>query len=260
MDIESTYILRLQTVQSTVIKTLCDVLKETLNDINFIFDEDGMKIMAIDGSHVALVHLKLFAKNFEQFYCQKKVQVGLNMSHLFKIIKTVTTMDFITFFIRSDNQHEFGVQIENSDKNTCTVFNLKMLDIDDEEISIPDIEINSMITMPSNDFQRMTRDMLNISDNLIMTTSSEMLKLECKGDFASQETCIGNSNHGLSCMQTETVSGTFSLKYINLFTKATNLSNIVEIYLKRDYPLMLKYAVANLGQIMFYLAPTAENT
>jgi hypothetical protein len=33
----------------------------------------------------------------------------------------------------------------------------------------------------------------------------------------------------------------------------------VEIYLKRDYPLMLKYAVANLGQIMFYLAPTAED-
>jgi proliferating cell nuclear antigen len=259
MDLEQTYVLRLQTVQSTVIKTLCDVLKETLNDINFIFDETGMRVMAMDGSHVALVHLKLMSKNFEQYYCQKRVQVGLNMSHLFKIIKTVTTMDYITFFIKTDNQHEFGIQIENADKNTCTTFHLKMLDIDEEEISIPDIAIESMITMPSNDFQRMTRDMLNISDHLIMTSSSDMLRLECRGDFASQETCIGNSNHGLSCSQNEEVTGTFSLKYINLFTKATNLSNIVEIYLKRDYPLMLKYAVANLGQIMFYLAPTAED-
>lgn len=259
MDMKEGYVLRLQTVQSTVIKTLCDVLKETLNDINLIFEEDGMKVMAMDGSHVALVHLKLFAKNFEYFHCEKKIQVGLNMSHLFKIIKTVTTMDYITFFIKNDNQHEFGIQIENSDKNTSTTFNLKMLDIDDEEISIPDIAIESMITMPSNDFQRMTRDMLNISDNIIITSSSKMLKLECKGDFASQETCIGNSNHGLSCQQDDEVSGIFSLKYINLFTKATNLSNIIEIYLKPEYPLMLKYAVANLGQIMFYLAPTAED-
>jgi proliferating cell nuclear antigen len=260
MDLKDGYVLRLQTVQSTVIKTLCDVLKETLNDINLIFDEDGMKVMAMDGSHVALVHLRLFAKNFEYFHCEKKVQVGLNMSHLFKIIKTVTTMDYITFFIKNENQHEFGIQIENSDKNTSTTFNLKMLDIDDEEISIPDIAIESMITMPSNDFQRMTRDMLNISDNIIITSSSQMLKLECRGDFASQETCIGNSNHGLSCKQNDEVTGTFSLKYINLFTKATNLSNIIEIYLKHEYPLMLKYAVANLGQIMFYLAPTAEDT
>jgi proliferating cell nuclear antigen len=106
----------------------------------------------------------------------------------------------------------------------------------------------------------MTMYMLNISDNIIITSSSQMLKLECRGDFASQETCIGNSNHGLSCKQNDEVTGTFSLKYINLFTKATNLSNIIEIYLKHEYPLMLKYAVANLGQIMFYLAPTAEDT
>ena len=130
MDLEQTYVLRLQTVQSTVIKTLCDVLKETLNDINFIFDETGMRVMAMDGSHVALVHLKLMSKNFEQYFCQKRVQVGLNMSHLFKIIKTVTTMDYITFFVKTDNQHEFGIQIENADKNTCTTFHLKMLDID----------------------------------------------------------------------------------------------------------------------------------
>tara|TARA_Y100000389_G_scaffold136750_1_gene134331 strand:+ start:2551 stop:3336 length:786 start_codon:yes stop_codon:yes gene_type:complete len=261
MDLDNTYILKIQTVQSTVIKTLCDVLKETLNDINFIFDENGIKVMAMDGSHVALVHLKLLAKNFEHYFCEKRIQVGLNMSHLFKIIKTVTTMDFITFFIKRHNQHEFGIQIQNSDKNTNTTFYLKMLDIDDDEITIPGIEIESMITMPSNDFQRMTRDMLNISDNIVMSTSDNMLRLECKGDFASQETCIGNSNHGLTCStHTESVSGTFSLKYINLFTKATNLSNIVELYLKKDYPLMLKYAVANLGQIMFYLAPTTEDT
>lgn len=252
------YILKIQTVQSSIIKMMCDVLKETLNDVNFIFDDSGLKLMAMDGSHVALVNLRLHASNFEFYHCTNKIQVGLNMGHLFKIIKTVTNLDIITFFVKDNNHHEFGIEICNADKNTNSVFNLKMLDIDEEELIIPDIQIESMITMPSNDFQRMCRDMMNIADYIVLTSTSEMLKMECKGDFASQQTCIGNSNHGLKFNNTEEVTGKFSLKYINLFTKSTNLSNMLEIYLKKDFPLMLKYNVANLGDLMFYLAPSNE--
>jgi proliferating cell nuclear antigen len=140
------------------------------------------------------------------------------------------------------------------------VFNLKMLDIDEDELRIPNIQLDSVITMQSNDFQRMCRDMMNISDIIEITSDNNQLKLSCNGDFASQETVIGEANHGLRCttQQEEPVSGRYSLKYINLFTKSTNLSNLLEIYLKPNFPLMLKYNVANLGDIMFCLAPTVN--
>ena len=235
-------ILVIQTVQSNVIKILCDVLKETLNDVNFLFDETGMRVMAMDGSHVALVHLRLYADRFETYRCNEKIQVGLNMNNLFKLIKTVTNMDIITFFINANHRHEFGVKIENSDKNTNTTFHLKMLDIDEDELRIPDIQLDSVITMQSNDFQRMCRDMLNISDVIEITSTENELKLSCDGDFASQETIIGEANHGLKFTKcNETISGKYSLKYINLFTKSTNSSNILDFFLKKDFPLMLKY-------------------
>jgi len=257
-------VLEIQTIQSNVIKILCDVLKETLNDVNFIFDNSGMKVMAMDGSHVALVHMKLHASSFEYFKCtEPKLHVGLNMSNLYKLIKTVTNMDTITFFIDSVHRHEFGIKIENADKNSYTTFNLKMLDIDEQEIRIPDIQLDSVITMPSNDFQRMCRDMNNIADHILITSCAHVLKLSCSGDFASQETLIGEANHGLTFSKTsdqEEVTGRFSLKYINLFTKSTNLSNTLEIYLKKDFPLMLKYNVANLGDLTFCLAPTLDDS
>ena len=252
-------LLELQTVQSNVIKILCDVLKETLNDINFIFDEHGIKVMAMDGSHVALIHLKLHASKFEYYKCTERMQVGLNMSNLFKLIKTVTNLDTITFYIASDNRHEFCINIENADKNSKTTFKLKMLDIDETELRIPDIELQSVITMPSNDFQRMCRDMINISDLVIMTSCANTFTLSCEGDFASQETQIGEANHGLTFLNCdEKISGKFSLRYLNLFTKSTNLSNTLDIYLKKDFPLMLKYNVSNLGEILFCLAPTMD--
>jgi proliferating cell nuclear antigen len=135
-----------------------------------------------------------------------------------------------------------------------------MLDIDEDELRIPNVQLDSVITMQSNDFQRMCRDMMNIADIIEITSHENKLKLSCNGDFASQETVIGEANHGMKndSSSTEPVSGRYSLKYINLFTKSTNLSNMLEIYLKPNFPLMLKYNVANLGDIMFCLAPTVN--
>ena len=53
----------------------------------------------------------------------------------------------------------------------------------------------------------------------------------------------------------EIVQGVFALKHLVMFTKCTNLSNQVEIYLKNDYPLIISYGVASLGNIKLCLAP-----
>jgi proliferating cell nuclear antigen len=263
MPKEHKNILELQTVQSNAIRILCEVLKETLNDVNIKFDSKGMKIMAMDGSHVALIHLRLHADRFEHYYCERTINAGLNMLNLYKLMKTVTNTDIVTLFISEDKEHELGIKIENADKNSCTIFSLKMLDIDDNELKIPDVELDSVITMPSNEFQRICRDMMNISESVTMTSTQNALVFTCDGDYARQETIIGEATHGLIFNKTEKisgneVSGNFSLKYINLFTKSTNLSNTLDIYMKKNYPLMLKYNVANLGEIMFCLAPKTE--
>ena len=254
-----TKILEVVTVQSNSIRTLCDVLKETLNDVNFVFTEEGLKVMAMDGSNVALVHLRLYADRFEHYYCKHKFYVGLNMATFFKLIKTITNTDTVSFYIDSEHTHEFCLKIENADKNSNTLFKLKMLDIDEDEIKIPEIQLDSVITMPSNEFQRICRDMMNIAEFIEIVSTNNQLKLSCEGEFASQETIIGETTHGLNVNNTNnTIGGKFSLKYINLFTKSTNLSNTLDIYLKNDFPLMLKYNVANLGDIMFILASFHE--
>ena len=253
-------VLELQTIQSNAIRTLIEVLKDVLNDINIVFDESGIKIMAMDGSHVALIHMKLDADKFEYYYCKEKMNVGVCMSSWFKLMKTVSNTDTVSMFIEEDNPNELGIKIENADKNSSTTFMLKLLDINNEELKIPDVNINCIVTMPSNEFQRMCRDMNNIGDTVEIKSDKEGLHFKCEGDFATQETLIGEAKHGLvfNKRDEEEISGKFALKYINLFTKSTNLCNTIELYLKPKYPLILKYNVANLGTIKFCLAPKAE--
>jgi hypothetical protein len=52
----------------------------------------------------------------------------------------------------------------------------------------------------------------------------------------------------------EIVQGVFQLKHLVLFTKCTNLCPAIEIYLKNDFPLIIRYTVANLGEIKMVLA------
>ena len=86
----------------------------------------------------------------------------------------------------------------------------------------------------------------------------------CKGDFAQQETIMGESNnHGMKFTQkqedAEIVQGVFALKHLVLFTKCTNLCNQIEMYLKNDYPLIINYTVASLGNIKLCLAPQCKS-
>jgi proliferating cell nuclear antigen len=256
-----TMLLDIQTVQSNALRTLIEVLKDVLNDINITFDETGVKIMAMDGSHVALIHMKLHSDRFEKYYCKQKLNIGVCMSSWFKLMKTVGTNDTVSLFIEEENPNELGICIENADKNSSTTFRLKLLDIDNQDLNIPNVEINCIVTMPSNDFQRLCRDMSNIGDTVEIRSDKEGLHFKCEGDFASQETVIGEATHGLvynKRADDEEINGKYSLKYINLFTKSTNLCNTIELYLKPNYPIILKYSVANLGEIRFCLAPKME--
>ena len=105
--------------------------------------------------------------------------------------------------------------------------------------------------------------MHNLAENIEIKSLENQIIFTCKGHFASQETCIGEANSGLSFIKNqnpdEIVQGVFALKHLVLFSKCTNLCNSIELYLKNDYPLILKYTVASLGEIKLCLAPKVDD-
>lgn len=254
------YILKMMTCHSDMIRILFEALKDVLNDVNIVFDESGMKIVSIEkGTMSALVHVKLEADKIRKdgyYYCNSQVTIGVNMGSLFKLVKTVTKYDIITFYLEENKTNKLGITIENSNKNSVINFELQLLDIDEDEIIIPDIDFTAVITIPSQDFQKYCRDMSNLSDTLEIRSVANQFCLACKGDFANQEIVINESDTGKIEFDTsscEVIQGKFSLKFLNLFAKATNLCSSVKMYLSNDSPLLLEYSVVNLGSIKFIL-------
>ena len=251
----------IKSIQGGAIRTLFEVLKEIVHDVNLQFDSSGVKLLTMDGARCALVYLKLRADAFEDFSCTGRHNVGVNMGSVFKLVRTCGSHDTITMYIDADNTNELGITISNHDKNSMTDFKLKLLDVDSEDINIPDVEFDSIVTMPSAYFQRICRDMLNISEKMTIRSQGDQLCLSCNGDFARQETVVGPSDAGmsLSSVSEKRIEGTFSLKYLSLFCKASSLANTMELFLKESYPIIIKYNVASLGEIRFCLAPQIDD-
>jgi proliferating cell nuclear antigen len=115
--------------------------------------------------------------------------------------------------------------------------------------------------MQSLDLQKICRDMNALGEKLDIeiTSSGPDLIFRCEGDFAEQETVMSENTNTLKIQRTgttgEVVQGVFQLKNLVLFTKCTSLCPSIEMYLKNDYPLILKYTVANLGEVKLVLAP-----
>ena len=92
MDPRGDYSFRLRTVKAASIRTLFDGIKEILTEANIEIDPLGIKIMAMDGTHTILVHMRLHADRFDEFHCPTKTIFGVNMMNLNKFLKVLRVM------------------------------------------------------------------------------------------------------------------------------------------------------------------------
>jgi proliferating cell nuclear antigen len=245
-----------RTLQGRVMKFLFDSLKDIVHDIVLTFDPSGIKVSSMDSSKVSLIYLRLDAESFEEYYCKKSVDIGVHVENIFKLLKSSGSHDVILFSHREDDSNKLHIELQSVEKNSITNFSLRLIEMDNTIVEISDIEFDTIITMPSNYFHRLCRDMNDIADYIRIENDNGAVSFSCESDFASQKTMIGNFGEGniTNNVDGARYRGTFPLKYLINFCKASGLSNVVEILLKEDYPLVLNYRVGSMGGLRFIMS------
>lgn len=269
MESENKYVFRIVSAQGGVIRGLFEVLKDVVHDVSITVDETGFKILTMDGVRQMLMSLKLSADKFEYFDIQGSGphRLCVNVGALFKLLRVAGARDTVELNMETKDREHVGIKISNEEKRTSTTFKMRLLDINFSDIKVPDQVFDATASMPSTYFQRLCRDMANIGALLELGVSEDgnSLRLGCVGDFASQETEIGSIEDGKHVVSIERfprgdgspppeLSGSYSLKYLSLFNKASSISPVVDLYFKENYPLVLRFPISNLGSLQFALA------
>lgn len=271
-------ILEVTTPHTATFKTLFEVLKESLVETNIEFKNEveeseikknGIKIKAIDPTKTVLIHLRLLKEAFSTFECSKeKYTIGLNLGYFHKLIKSMDKDDKLTLYVENEDRDYLGIKIDNIEKNRTDLYKLKLLELKNEEIELPEIEFDVRIKINGTEFHKMCREMIYISDYVEIKCSKEKIIFTCKGDCAERTTTYRQNNEDCSNIdisysedveKNTIIQGVFELKNLVLFGKCSSLCDQIQIYMKNNYPLVIKYTIAKLGQIILCLGPVSSD-
>lgn len=271
---EDKYLVKIETQQPNNLKVLFMVLKEHIIDANIVITQDRIEILEMETAHTVVVHVQLQATNFDRYHCKKPIKIGIDTVNLTKVLKGVSTKDILTLFVEDSNAigllgqtdatHPFGLLIENPEKGQSSKVYINTLDVNENQLEVPDLSYPYHITLPSSDLQSIVTSMKNIGGEVIrLTYHNETLTFYTKGEFGVCEltrsrTCKEDNSLKITknnpINDHEIIQVYLKLQKLVEFTKCCSLSNTAILYLKNDFPVFLEYDVGSLGFIRLGLS------
>ncbi|SAM85656.1 probable proliferating cell nuclear antigen [Ustilago bromivora] len=275
--------------EAVLLKKVLDAVRELITDANFECSEDGIRLQAMDNSHVALSAIELRSDCFEEFRCDRPMSIGVSLSSLGKILRGANNDDVLSLK-KSDDGDTLQMTFESPKSDRVGEFEMKLMDIDSEHLGIPDTQYDAVVKMSSSEFGRICRDLANIGESVKIQVSKEGVSFSAEGEIGAARMTLkqgsgtavladdddddhdddvkpakkkrkadgGSSSSAaqvpVKIEMQQAVNLTFSLKYLSNFAKAAPLADQVELHMSNEVPLLCEFGFEN-GYVRFYLAP-----
>ncbi|GMF68912.1 unnamed protein product [Aspergillus oryzae] len=151
------------TRNATIIQVV-DAIKDLVQDCNFDCNDSGIALQAMDNSHVALVSMLLKAEGFSPYRCDRNIALGINLVSLTKVLRAAQNEDILTLKA-DDSPDAVNLMFESAETDRLSEYDIKLMDIDQEHLAIPETEYAATVEMPSAEFQRICRDLNALSES-----------------------------------------------------------------------------------------------
>ncbi|RNF15299.1 proliferative cell nuclear antigen (PCNA) [Trypanosoma conorhini] len=286
--------LEAQVQQANLWKRLIECISGLVNEANFDCNPGGLSIQAMDTTHVALVHLLLRDDCFSKYQCERNSILGLNLASLSKVLKIVEGSDSLTLH-HEDDSDVVVLTSENMEKSRKCEYQLKLMDIEGEAMGIPEMGYGSTVTLSSQEFAKIVRDMNVFGETVTIEIRKEGVKFSSSGDLGEgyaflratggsgravktapevkkeddEDMPIGRANAsspkngstaiGVEVQTDEPVTLTFALRFMNVFAKGSTLSERVTLKFAPDSPCMVEFNIDNVGYLRYFLAPKMDD-
>lgn len=143
---------------------VADAIKDLVQDCNFDCNDSGIALQAMDNSHVALVSMLLKAEGFSPYRCDRNIALGINLVSLTKVLRAAQNEDVLTLKAE-DTPDAVNLMFESAETDRISEYDIKLMDIDQEHLAIPETEYAATVEMPSAEFQRICRDLNQLSES-----------------------------------------------------------------------------------------------
>lgn len=248
--------------QAAFFKKIIDAFKDTVHLCNFSCSPSGITVQAVDDSRVLLVSLLIGEDSFTSYRCDHNITLGVDLTALAKVLKCGNNDDTLSL-VAEDTPESVLIVFEDTQKDRISEYSLKLIDIESDFLDIDDIEYDSVVNLPSSDFQKVARDLSQLSDSLAIVVTKDTIKFEANGDIGTGSvilkpfTDLENPQNTVKVELNKPVLLSFGLKYLLDVVKGSSLAPAMSVKLSEKTPALFEYKLPS-GYLRFYLAPKFE--
>ena len=230
---------------NSIFKDSFESISTIVDEVIIQVDQDGLRLNAIDRSHICFVTLDLKKEIFDEYQCTVVDKLCLDTVEFVKILKRCKKNDTLKLESEENNL------IITFEGDVTKKFKIRLIDLDYETPVPPNLNTRSNIICESSQFKDWVADMKLFNENLSITIDNEYLTISTESEFGDSE-C--KYYHG------EQVNGTynsnFSIDKLEQIMKANKFSPYLEIGLGNDMPIKLTFnKEEDKGRLSYLLAP-----
>lgn len=265
------YEFRIQMKNTQLFKMVTKAIKMLLDDARFeIHPDEGLTMQTMDPAHVSLVQLHIAPRGFMHFECLHPTTIGLSVKSLAAIMDRA---DKNAQFELSKLLAKEEILIAWQTDSRRVEYNLKLIDIESDDLGIPETEYETIVAIDSKEFKKMTLDFQRSCDELCLQSSvverQNFFTFFAKSDDVSGK-CIWKEGSDMQVVKMKPITQSFSSRYLQIFSGACPLSTKVVLSMAKDVPLYVRFLLTlenqeeeesteTVGVLGFYLAPKIDN-
>jgi proliferating cell nuclear antigen len=274
-------------VKSEYFTTIFQHIRNFTDFINILFRPDGMHIQTMDNAHVSILELSMPKEWFSIYECDEDQTLGINVSILHKILATKDKSQILNIVYDTDadsdklqlhftntvaslvNETDTDISAKKPPKKHLladtktydTHFEIPLVDLEVEQMEIPQIEYQAEFALASTNFSNIVNQLKMFGDTMDIHCSEENIVLysHCaESGKMSVEINIDDLTE-FSINEGESLKLSFSLSYLHHICAFNKLTKEIDIKICNDYPLCASYLFGDGATMKFYLAPKVED-
>lgn len=230
-------------------------MSKLITDAQFVISPDGLKVVAMDPSNIAMVIWKLLPSAFSEFDVPEEKKIGLNMSQITPIVKRIKARDVITLEL-DEEKNLLKIIITGAFKRTFTI---PLLELGEREYPEPELDFKVKAEIDADVLKETVKDAKIVADALKITAEEGKLTMLAEGELSKAIVELTRDSPALVSLEVKEPSrASYSIDYLEKIVGASSVSDILMLQFSTDYPARFDFRALERMELTFILAPRLE--
>ena len=250
--------------KSEIFSQVFQHIKVFTDQIIIMFEKERFYFQAMDSSRISIFELYIPSNWFDSYEHKKDgtIPIGVNTSLLFRILYTRDKNQETEIIYEDSEQDKLFIHFTSENKSVFDKrFELPLIDLDAEYMSIPDMECNAEFSLSSASFANIVNQLKLFGDTIDIICNETKIELrslsEGSGKMSVDIQIDELSEYSID--EGETIHLSFSLNMLHNICLYNKIAKEVRIKLIKDSPMQVIYhigeALDDTAKFVFYLAP-----